>query len=405
MALPTRANAKQRAVRRRIALAVIMGLVVPLIVLELLLRATYGGLPGAIQSALYRVRLSPLTDARLGGPLFFTEYDPDQGTYMSPATITPDIGKRMGTPYTLTTYQWFGGLAFRSPQPAPGTTLDVVALGDSFTFCWVDDGGCWTDHVGRELNRAVTNIGVIGTGAVSQLRRYGAYIADPARGLGQPKLVILQFFGNDYYDDYRLSLLDGTNTLPPPLDAVPPSRVHLWLRDASALFTLGEKMIFSGRDFDLYTPKVKVRADGVNFDLGQEYIRQIMDMADPRNLEGALKTEAAILELRALVEKNGGKLVVFAMPLREVAYRRWVERWMSRDMLEALDAPRQRLYDFCAEETLICFDPLPALQAEAEKPGRAQIYYADDTHINADGNRILAEALAAFLREQGLATP
>jgi lysophospholipase L1-like esterase len=53
------------------------------------------------------------------------------------------------------------------------------------------------------------------------------------------------------------------------------------------------------------------------------------------------------------------------------------------------------MLDLCAELDLRCFDAYEALQARAQQ-GDA-LYYSDDMHLNPAGNRVLAEAISAWL--------
>jgi hypothetical protein len=380
----------------KIALLVVLSIIVSLLSIELFIRSQYATLPPSLQFSLYTVRLTPFTDARLGGPLLLREHDPEYGTTVFPVRLPRELGARINAPYNITTYRWWDDrLAFRSPQP---DKFEVVALGDSFTFCWVDDGLCWTDVLGQEIGAQVTNTGQPGTGAVSQMRRYFNYINNPARNMAQPRLVIWQFYVNDYYDDYQLSLLDGTNTLPPEPGAAPPGAFRAWMREVSALFVVAENASNLSRDQKLYTAPFTVKTDTIDLAFGHPFVHLIADATDPRNLEGALKSDDAILKVRDAVEKTGGKFMIVAIPTKEVVYRAITEPKMGKAEVDAFEGTRVRLFAFCQARRLTCFDPLPALESQA----RRQLYYREDTHLNVAGNRVLAEALAQFLKDQGM---
>ncbi len=66
-------------------------------------------------------------------------------------------------------------------------------------------------------------------------------------------------------------------------------------------------------------------------------------------------------------------------------------------LLALLDQPYQAMLDFCEAQDLMCIDLLPILTPYAE--AGEQIYYTTDIHLNARGNEVLAEALAAWLDE------
>jgi hypothetical protein len=56
--------------------------------------------------------------------------------------------------------------------------------------------------------------------------------------------------------------------------------------------------------------------------------------------------------------------------------------------------PQKRILEFCRKQKIDCLDLLPVLQ-EAEKSGHT--YHVRDTHWNARGNRIAAEAIESRL--------
>jgi cell wall assembly regulator SMI1 len=69
-------------------------------------------------------------------------------------------------------------------------------------------------------------------------------------------------------------------------------------------------------------------------------------------------------------------------------------RTQSKAAVNAIAAPRLRLLDFCKAQNLLCLDLLPGLQAQADQ----RIYYTNDSHLNAQGNRAAATLISTFLR-------
>ena len=55
--------------------------------------------------------------------------------------------------------------------------------------------------------------------------------------------------------------------------------------------------------------------------------------------------------------------------------------------------PQAAMLEFCTEHALRCFDLLPALRASRER----ELYLDQDTHWNAEGNRVAFEALRGRL--------
>lgn len=80
-----------------------------------------------------------------------------------------------------------------------------MALGDSHTFCFTDAQDCWVDLLSARLGVPIANLGQPVTGSESHACRYFSFVANPDLGLRQPRLVLWQFFGNDYNDDYGLA--------------------------------------------------------------------------------------------------------------------------------------------------------------------------------------------------------
>jgi lysophospholipase L1-like esterase len=88
---------------------------------------------------------------------------------------------------------------------------------------------------------------------------------------------------------------------------------------------------------------------------------------------------------------------VILMPTKEEVYRHLTEPYLGAAYLDQLAAPRLRLLTFCAAERLTCLDLTPALSARAQQD--QQLFFGDDIHLNALGNRAVAEIVADFLAQ------
>ena len=119
----------------------------------------------------------------------------------------------------------------------PEWPMDIVAVGDSFTFCWTAFEDCWVERLHVDFGWHVMNFGVPGTGSMAHRNVLGVY-GPPM----EPKIVIWQWYGNDYEDDYDFAGMRGEIEKPlngPPLRRQPPdygklaeySTVYRWLRD------------------------------------------------------------------------------------------------------------------------------------------------------------------------------
>lgn len=395
---PTQQGRKRRRGRAgKILIAVALGLLIPLFVVEIALRANYHSLPLRLQIELYPVRWTPFTEERIGGPLMLVGDDPEFGVVAQPIKLEPETGAPLNAPYHMTNYAWSDArVAFRSPQPDP-EQFKIVALGDSFTFCWSDDGECWTDYLSASINTPVVNMGQPGTGSVSHMRLYFRYINGPTASRPHPKLVIWQFFANDFNDDYTLAVLNGTNKLPPLPGNEPMSPFQRWLRENSAIYSILFRLVHLSYHEHLYNAPYVVRQGEVEISFGHPFFNDLANMDNPRNQEGEPLTYDAVLKVREAVEKTGNHFVVLVIPTKEEVFRALTEPKMGKEAVDLLAEPRLRFLKFCAANNLLCLDTLPALEANANR----QVYYVDDLHTNALGNRVIADALAAFLRQQG----
>src|SRR5262249_45591906 len=144
--------------------------------------------------------------------------------------------------------------------------------------------------------------------------------------LKQPKLVLWEFYGNDFNDDYGLARLEGTNRTPPPPDpetAPPDSPFKQWLREHSIVYALIGSLVGTGNDpgVEMFVDPYRIQKDGLDLAFGQSYIRDSFDMTQTRNQEGETLSEAAILKTRQEVEANDGKFILILFPTKEQVYR------------------------------------------------------------------------------------
>lgn len=395
----------RRKLLRRLG-AVVFGILFAFLLAEIAVRLLFGSLPTGMQTLLRFVRVTPFTDQRLA-PLPLYDGDRDYQTIMRPgARDELQIGS-MNVQFQVSTYSWWGGrVGFRSPQPETGR-VDAAAVGDSFTACITSFADCWVTLLAEQTGIPFLNMGQTATGSESHARLFWDFVAKPELGLGQPKIVLWQFFGNDYNDDFGLALVNGTNQTPAPADAMTTNQtwrfsgpLDAWLAENSAVYTLLTAMSRVGSTAELFVDPYHIQIGDGPMDFGQDYLIRAFDMSEARNLEGEQISHDAILRTRDIVEDNGGTFVIVLIPTKEEIYRAWTEPEMGAAVIDGLEAPRRRLLAFCEAEGLTCFDAEAALKA-ASADG-THLYYKDDMHLNPAGNHVLAGALAAFLEERGI---
>ncbi len=108
--------------------------------------------------------------------------------------------------------------------------------------------------------------------------------------------------------------------------------------------------------------------------------------------------------IREVVERKGGRYVGVIHPDQlqvEVPLRRRLADAFSID-IEAgydLEAPQRAVLAYCASRQIPCLDLLPSFRARGAAGG---LYQLRDTHYNAEGNRLAASVIQAFLHQRNL---
>ena len=391
--------------RLRWFLIIIAWLAAIVILLELGLRLFVAALPPRLQEAAHIV---------MHGVPFPEPWDrawtrnPDHYFVLKPGLVDalqfggPNVRFRVST-----VELWAGGgIGFRT-RPVD-YFVDAVVVGDSFAFCFTERADCWVTHFERETDLGVVNLGQPGTGSHSHyliLRDVGGPLS--------PRLVIWQFFGNDFNDDYGLfsangklePLANGESAENDDEGSGPRSEVRSWLRTRFALYAVLESILPGWHRYrDPNAAKFEDRyavtlPSGERLRFGQPYEPAALDMSRPANQAGYEISRAAFNSAQELVASWGGQLVVVLVPTREEVYESLTAAALGDD-LAAIRSARSAMLDLCADLQLVCYDALADLQARAATS--ELLYYTDDLHLNPLGNRVFAQLLRAWLDEGGI---
>lgn len=327
-------------------------------------------------------------------------------------TLRPNIQDELqyGSPtvsFRLTTHKlWDDGLppdegiGFRNPPV--DYRVDAVVVGDSFGFCFSELSDCWVTHLAEQSALNFVNLSQPVTGSLSHAKMLADFGAPFT-----PPLVIWQFFGNDFNDDYGLLQWRGDTDAIPDADtqaAQDEAGLSVWLSRHSVTYALLE-LVFTGRWSGTpeservfqsqYSATVNERGDTLLF--GKQYERRALDMSRPANQFGLAQTERALRESQALIESWGGRLLVVIIPTREEVYAHLTTPLMGEAELNKIRSAREAMLTLCESLTLQCLDPLNQLQAIAQDG--VMLYYSDDMHLNAAGNRALAQIVAERLAQ------
>ncbi len=253
---------------------------------------------------------------------------------------------------------------------------DVLILGDSFTFCWMDSDECLVAHLNAHGWRALS-AAVLGSGSTAQL----GVLRNLLPSL-RMRLVIWQWYYNDADDNCRfeqraaiIQALAETSERPPVVGS--------GIGQYSAL----ARMLGNWLRWRAFAPpQPPPDAFARSSELPCE-----SDMASVLN-----DYDVGI----ALAAEQGVTVIIALVP-----YIDEIEGAQGADSpLEEASQLRQALLAHCAARRYHCVDPSEAFRA-AHQRGQL-IYDRADLHLNVYGNRLFAEALIAYIeRHQLLPTP
>jgi lysophospholipase L1-like esterase len=275
-------------------------------------------------------------------------------------------------------------LGFHDEEPlAPGDSdLVVLAVGDSFTAGLnLPRDAVWTAVLERELRarghpRAdVINLGLDGTGTGVHADLLRAFIPQ-----FRPRVVLVAFYANDIddvlrgrfsrecYEDYVLAYQDELQrmVLRRRVDAHRRRRVARWLFDHSYLVRLAVYLPTQGRSiFRLHYQQLSAAELGIDAALLRE--------RRPR-------LRVALADLETLADSCDCRLVLVPVPPRR-----------------ELGGSARVLRSSLGDSSLEIIDVVPAIERMLAKDGSepTDLFWVNDNHLNAYGNRLFARALAA----------
>jgi lysophospholipase L1-like esterase len=304
---------------------------------------------------------------------------------------------------------------FCNPPPRDGgpARADVVALGDSFTYCTtVAPDETWSALLARETGLAVRNLGVGGIGLHESLQillRFG--LADA------PRSVILNAYeGNDLRD--ALAWAEHRDGRPPDAYAGRAARTvldsPLGARSWAVNLLAGGALVLRDhvRDPDRTPPASRTRNRDVDFRYRLELPGASVAF-NPENGDRDEVVQARLLErgevdlslfdpplarFAALAREHGFAPVVAYTPSAPTVYAEWVrfaDPSIGPPLAAASAAQRAWLARRCAELGLRFVDLTEALRAAArEARGRELLYFPTNLHLTQAGHRVVAERLA-----------
>jgi hypothetical protein len=288
----------------------------------------------------------------------------------------------------------------------------VVSIGDSFSVGSVPHAAHFTTLCEERLGAPVHNFGAAGIGPPEYLH----LLVEEALPLDPDVVVLGVFVGNDL-------------TFAQVEEGLPDSGLRDWLqRDRVLLWVVPERLSRiadeSDRQAERPGPAAAVQGASVGdaLDDGEPLESRFPWLADPALEEPTLSEPAHLrLETRRALDNCRADPVAFGGFCEAVLEARraagetpvlvmlipdefQVEDELWRAVLEEAgepldrDRPQRLVSGWLGLQGIPCLDLLPVMRAvEPLEDGRRHLYHLRDTHFNARGNRLVADALSAFV--------
>jgi hypothetical protein len=306
-----------------------------------------------------------------------------------------------------------------SPETYSRTSVvDIVTIGDSFTWCTaVKPEATWTSQLGRLSGASTLNLGRGGVGPYEYLQILKGYGIQK-----KPKIVILTIYeGNDLrdvlkYQDYR----NNIRRLPDH-SAIPPKSETRVISRYSYSYNLMRSFLKYLRHSPLSAnDEVDLQADGVNFryninfpDRSIQFNGENTDRDEVRHARGLRAKEIdlqvfgdALKSFVQLSRQNQFIPVILYMPSAHTTYAAntvFDDRdlsilmpWFSLEQRNFFKIQGQKLgYKF--------IDLTPSLQSSAILAGSYNLlYYRLNLHLTNYGHKIVAETVLQNMRSMHL---
>jgi hypothetical protein len=268
----------------------------------------------------------------------------------------------------------------------------VLILGDSFSIEGeASVGSRLRDYfAGRGMD--TVNLAKMGEGPAfyaDRLRQYGDLV--------RPRLVLVNYFaGNDLTDTaYHMNARGQAKQLVKRVmsrsfgaNQLIGGAHNLWLRRRLAT-------IQTSKDYG--RPGLEKLTNPFMFEIRTQhpdFLLQNLNMTSPESIKAWEANKKTLLAIRQMTQALSAELVVHIFPADvqvqagHFAFYRALGIHTEPEFLKT-DRPQRRLFEFCVANGLRCYDVLPALR----QAGDRELYLEQDTHWNAEGNRIAFEEI------------
>jgi hypothetical protein len=357
---------KLKSILGSIIILILLGVIFPLLLIEVVAYVAPTLIPLEISSSIFQTDLLSkvlVPDKELG-------YKYARNLVDYPVAFEDDQYT-----YTISTVSFdYKDIGFRD-DGLNGEPFAIV-VGDSFANCSrVEMDACWVELLEKNLGKDFANMGVLGYGPQQEFRMLTKY------GLPlKPKLILWVFFANDLKDAWRFEQFGSVAVRESEFWQNP---VRAWLAENSVVYaTLS--FFWHNRHFFYNLARTD---DTIPDDSNLIWWLANTDLSITEVARGFDITQNTILDAsrQPYSQRSDVKFVVVIIPFREQVYT-------STTLRPRFDDLNNTLVSFLRQNEISVIDLTTALR---EKAGTEPdlIYFSDDMHLNARGNKIVAELL------------
>lgn len=261
---------------------------------------------------------------------------------------------------------------FRADETVTQTEpLDILIVGDSFAFCWLDSEDCWAAHLSAHGWRALSAAS-LGSGSQVQLETLRRLLSNL-----EPRLIIWQWYYNDADDNCRLAQGNAAASAHIAPEAAPV--IGSGLGQYSAL----ARMVGNWLRWRAFTPPPPPPPP----------VTRPSEAPCEGDMASVLNDYDAGI---ALAAQHKAAVIIALVP-----YIDEIEGAQDSDSpIEKARQFRRMLLAHCAVHGYHCVDPTDVLR-EAYQAGQPT-YNRADLHLTAYANRLFAETLIAYIERHNL---
>jgi hypothetical protein len=386
----------------RLALAVIFGLSLGLILIEITLRLIPTLLPLETHSQLTQ---KEGWLAAAGLPQFLAEYrqlwetDDFLRERMKPNVDMLIHGNPEYPTWPIQTDSLgLGPVGFRDTLSGQASPYALV-LGDSFGFgVGVTQAETWLEQLEHRAGLPIVNLSQVGASSLQEARIYARY-----GGQLPAKIVFWMFFQNDLKDNLRFAQwLDPQANITQAVrlpDRPCTGSLHSFLKRYSLAYEL---LLYWQHtcEYSAMTPTPAYHNEQLSLVFCLDHDICDRDVQARMLSAGWPLTRQALQDTLVQLDQTGATLVILIVPSKEQVYWPQFRQVASVSPDYNVDQLIEPLRQFCAAEKLHCLDLTPAFRAEAQK-GK-QLYFPIDIHWNAAGHTLVAQVVENYLRQENL---